>query len=482
MLWLCLHFPLLPLEVFTRAHGDVTGPLAVTGPGHRVLCANPAATRYGITTGCSASTARALCAELRLLERTPVLEAAALQALADWAYRFTSQLALQPPDSLLLELGASLRLFGGLAPLLATVESDLAVRRYTHRSGLAPTPLAASLFAQVHPCSSHALPAGCAPGDHAAFRARLEELPIGLLQAPERQQLIMQRMGFTRIGELLALPRAALGRRFGKAVLAHLQRLCGELPDPRPAHRPREYFASNLQFLDPVPERTMLLFPMRRLLGELVQFLDHRQSFCQRLEWRLQPVRGTERVLPVSCSIEHNRDSALLELTRLALEQLQFAEAVASLALTCREFAPVQGRTADLFDGESLDIIDAERRLLDRLRLRFGPERCHGLQLADAHLPEQAWGIRESPGPACPTWAERPFWLLREPAAIVHRSGGLDWNGRLELLGGPERIEHGWWAEPQSRDYFIARHEGGALCWVYRERNGRRWFVQGVFG
>jgi protein ImuB len=221
---------------------------------------------------------------------------------------------------------------------------------------------------------------------------------------------------------------------------------------------------------------------MRRLLGELAQFLDRRQSFCPRLEWRLQPVRGAAQALPVSCSLEHNRDSALLELTRLALERLHLTDAVASLTLVCREFAPVKGRTSDLFDGEGLDGIDAERRLLDRLRLRFGPERFHGLQLADAHLPEQAWGVREPPGPACPEWAERPSWLLREPVPIMHTGDHLDWNGRLELLGGPERIEHGWWDESQTRDYFIARHEHGMLCWVYRERDGRRWFVQGVFG
>ncbi len=61
-------------------------------------------------------------------------------------------------------------------------------------------------------------------------------------------------------------------------------------------------------------------------------------------------------------------------------------------------------------------------------------------------------------------------------------AGAPCWHGALELLAGPERIDTAWWAEPQRRDYYIARHAAGTLLWVFRERLSGRWFLQGFFG
>ena len=123
MLWLCLRFPLLPLEVFTRADMHAQRPVIVTEK-HRVLCNDALAGEHGVSPGISASTAQALCPGLLTLERRKEREAAALLGLADWGYRFTSLLALEPPDGLLLEVSGSLRLFGGLERLLRQVEDE----------------------------------------------------------------------------------------------------------------------------------------------------------------------------------------------------------------------------------------------------------------------------------------------------------------------------------------------------------------------
>jgi protein ImuB len=37
----------------------------------------------------------------------------------------------------------------------------------------------------------------------------------------------------------------------------------------------------------------------------------------------------------------------------------------------------------------------------------------------------------------------------------------------LQLLQGPERIQSEWWLNSEARDYYIAQHSSGALCWVY---------------
>jgi protein ImuB len=488
MLWLCLRFPLLPLEVFSRAESapPCPAPAVAISAVQTIVCLDANAHAQGIRPGMSTSTAQALCAGLRLRERDTALEQAALQALADWAWGFTPKLCIAGSDRLLLELEASLRLFGGLPRLLDRIQSELSERRFSAQLGLAPTPLAAELFARALPCSAENLPAWCMAGDHSGFLDALGQLPVGMLEAPARQRQSMERLGLRRVGELLALPRAALGRRFGKPFLDYLMRLCGEMPDLRMQWRPREHFESQLQFLEPLQDREMLLFPMRRLLAELGQFLERRQLHARCIVWQLQPVRKEAQELPVSCSLEQHRPKALFELTRLALERAPIEAPLEALGLLCREFAALPGRSDGLF-GDEAGSPDSERLLIDRLRTRLGAEGLYGMQIADAILPEESWQAVREPAPAAEEtrlspWMQRPCWMLQRPAPLKETAGAPCWHGALELLAGPERIDTAWWAEPQRRDYYIARHAAGTLLWVFRERLSGRWFLQGFFG
>src|ERR1043165_4997913 len=116
MLWACLHFPALPLSaVFAEAAaGDA--PCALTeGPRQRPLIAqaNAAAMRQGVRVGQPVAAARALCSKVELLPRDMQAEKIALELLAAWAYRFSGQVSLGEADTLWLEVGASLTLFGG---------------------------------------------------------------------------------------------------------------------------------------------------------------------------------------------------------------------------------------------------------------------------------------------------------------------------------------------------------------------------------
>lgn len=308
-----------------------------------------------------------------------------------------------------------------------------------------------------------------------------------MLDLPEVQRQRLRRIGLTCIGELLALPRAALGRRFGNELPQRLARLSGEHPDPRSAHRPREFFLAERQFPEALHHCAALLFPMQRMLRELGEFLERRQAHCQRLLWRLRDTAGEQRELVLACSLRHHDHAALLELTRLQLDGVRITEPVASLALLCRDFVPTHPRNTTLFGSHAEGDAQATLELLlDRLALRVGQDRVLGLGLADAHLPEQAWcdprrgmTARAAATPA----AQRPAWLLREPLPLAGDAAGLRCDGRLQLLRGPERIESGWWCEQTRRDYFVARREhDGALCWVFRDRSSRRWFLQGFFG
>ena len=135
MRWLAVHLHLLPLEVFSRS--ACTGPLAVA-EGRRLLCCNPQAQGLGVEPGLSPAAARALTADLVVLHRDPRAEADALRRLAAWGLQFTSQVSLQPPWGLLLELAGSRRLFGGTGALARRIAEG--VRELGYRPRLARSP------------------------------------------------------------------------------------------------------------------------------------------------------------------------------------------------------------------------------------------------------------------------------------------------------------------------------------------------------
>jgi protein ImuB len=494
MLWLCLHFPSLPLEIFTRSlceRGEDSAILVAEK--HRVLCRNASAAAYGIAAGTSLSTAQALCEKLVALERHPPGEATALGNLAEWGYRFTPMLSVEPPDTLFLEIRGSVRLFGGLENLLRQVETELAERGFSHRAGIAPTAEGARLLARAASCTHAEIPDWCEKGDVPAFLARIAQLPLETLECTERQRHRMSQTGLSQVGELLELPRPAVGKRYGRPFLDYLRRLTGELPEFREAYRPADFFRSTLHFPEPLHDSGTLLFPMRRLLHELTQFLDRRQCHCQRFVWEFVDTEKQRYRLAIPCSLQHNSHDALLGLTRLGMESFRLGAAVETLVLLCRRFVHVQQQTATLFrgldaDGSEVNHDDADRLLLDRLAVRLGEHNIRGIEPSDSHLPEHAWTTvrgntrRAHAEPTTVPSPERPFWLLRSPLRLLLRNGALYWQGRLQILTGPERIAAQWWDAIDERDYFIARQQNGAICWIFREHTSRRWFLHGMFG
>ena len=59
-----------------------------------------------------------------------------------------------------------------------------------------------------------------------------------------------------------------------------------------------------------------------------------------------------------------------------------------------------------------------------------------------------------------------PTWLLPCPQRLAVRDQSLQYQGPLDLLAGPQRLEAGWLdGAPVLRDYFIARSPQAGLVW-----------------
>jgi hypothetical protein len=233
MLWLALHLPLLSLEAFcaTLPAADAQRPVALLEH-HHIGHVNAAAARCGLRPGLKRATALALAADLLLGEAAPARDAAALQAVAHAALAFTPAVAHQDAQTLVLEVQASLRLFGGLAALRTRLAAALAPLGHQVQMAAAPTALGAAWLAQWQPVAGDAV-----LGAHAcalpALRTLLQAAPLVLLQAGRAHAQTLQGMGSAQPGRPGRLPRAGLSRRFGAELIDEWDRAWGRRPDPR---------------------------------------------------------------------------------------------------------------------------------------------------------------------------------------------------------------------------------------------------------
>ena len=506
MLWLALHLPLLPLEAFcaTLPAPQAARPVALL-TGHRVSQVNTAAAERGLRPGIQRATALALAADLLIAESHPGREAAALQAVAHAALAFTPAVSLQDAQTVLLEVQASLRLFGGLALLQRRLQAALAPLGHRVQMAAAPSALGAALLAQWHPRGRADLVLGAHATGLPALQALLMRAPVGLLGAGREHADALQGMGLHTLFDLRALPRAGLARRFGAGLLDELDRALGQQADPRHALELPARFESRLELFAHADTTDQVLHGASVLLARLVAWAQARHARVAAFTLRMLHEKARHTSTPATELrvelAEPALDAAHLQsLLRERLARLELIAPTLDLQLLCSHLVAGHVPNGELFPTR---VSEAEglTRLLERLRARLGDEQVLRLVPVADHRPEHA--SRAVPargaaptGPCMATAAtglplHRPAWLLPEPMPLAERETLPLLEGRpLQLVSGPERIETGWWdGDSVARDYFIAQAEDGSLVWVYRGRlptapgkpDEPTWYLQGRF-
>jgi len=400
-------------------------------------------------------------------------EREALKALCAAAYQFSSVVTAQPraPEpgihAIWLEIGTSLRLFNGLDALLAKLKASLARLGYSHRIGVAPTLEGASVLAD----------AGLAPcrTPEELFVA-LKPVPAAQLALPAEVLGALEGSGLSRIGQVLELPLDAVAMRFGYAMTDYLGRLTGRLPDPRRWYRLPERYRRRFEFDGEIESIETLLFPLRRLLVELQEYLVARDTGVQEFHLELEHEGQPPSVLGIGMGSASRDATHFQVLLRERFERTPLAGPVRAMTLAADRFVSPRVRQLDFLNPRGSE--DEEwGALLDRLRARLGPETVRSLGLAADYRPEKSWcslPVGAPVGaPSGATEPRRPLWLLPEPRAL---------EGMPRCVAGPERIEGGWWdGLDATRDYYVAEGGAGARLWVYRERGSGSWFLQGLW-
>ncbi|MBP6677119.1 MAG: DNA polymerase Y family protein [Vitreoscilla sp.] len=528
MLWLGLHLPALSLESFvtTLSPEAAAQPVALLER-QRIVAVNTAAQSLGVRPGMKRATAMALAPALLQGMADAQRDAQALCAVAHVLLAFTPTVVLVPPQGVLAEVQASLRCFGGAAALWRRVQEALVPLGHQVQMAHAPGPLGAELLACWRPNLSvprHQTRSPLAPPPAASeatggpggvwsrdaawaeLQQALAALPAECLLAGDANtQMALQAMGLATLADLRRQPRAGLARRFGQPLLLALDRAHGLVADPREPISPPLLFDERVDLHARTEHTDALLAGAAVLLARMAAWARARHARVQRFvltlhhETRLRASSlgeaGAHASTLAVALAEPTADATHWQaVLRERLQREPLAASVLSLSLHCHE--PVLGPPpdAELFPGAA-GAREGLLRLLERLQARLGPEGVQRLATCADHRPERATMLEPVQGRAVvPTTPEptprltRPVWLLAPPQPLHERQARPWLDGHpLQLLGGPERIETGWWeGEPVARDYFIAQTQAGELLWLYRLRPAPvagepGWFLHGRF-
>lgn len=458
MLWACVLLPSLALDAALRGQPELDRPFAlVTGPAQqrRLLAVDARARAAGLAPGQRLAAAEAVCRDLVAAEYDPRTTRASLKLIAAWAYRYSSQVLLDPPRAVILEVGKSLGLFGPWPDLAQRLRDDLEQLGFAHRIALAPNPRAARVLAGVKDGAMVDAPDALARA-LAHVSITRASLPTGAVDA-------LASMGITNLGALIALPRAALQRRFGNALVAALAALLGERPEALATYQPPDRFTARVDLGCEVKHHQALLFPLRRMLGDLAAFVAARDGGVQHFVIRFGHADRTSTTLAIGLLAPERAAEALFDVAKLRLEQTRLPQPVLELSLHADDLPPFAPEARDLLDQRAANTLPWPQ-LRERLRARLGEDAVYSLRADPDPRPELACAVQGTEGINLRINSLRPHlrptWLLARPIPLR----GLP----PKILAGPERLETGWWDGGDiRRDYYVLELATGQRAWAF---------------
>jgi protein ImuB len=424
----------------------------------------------------------------------------ALDGLATWCLQFTPRVAvlealLQCP-AVVMELEQSVRLFGGKRRLVERVREDCTSLGVQQLSW-GPTSLAALAVAR----------SGLSNGFAKPLAQLLDGLPLETLTQVAAHQATLARLGCRTLGQVRALPRGGLIRRFDAQLLATLDQAYGLRPETYPWAQLPEIFHAKLELMARVEHAPAMLFGARRLMLQMAGWLMARRSGVTAftLRWCHDAMRAktagdggelTVRTAQATRDTEH-----LIRLLAEHLGKVELLAPVGDLELLATEVQALEEKSFSMLpearqSGESLALV------LERIAARLGPDRVLRPVILEDHRLE--WMCRWRPAPeSAPRMKCRavdvpqPTFILPKPLRLATEHNRPLYQGVLQLLAGPHRVEGGWWdrtTEPDqsqrettrqtARDYWVAMSEHAGVLWIFQMRLAQEetaWFLHGTF-
>ncbi|MFZ9367459.1 MAG: Y-family DNA polymerase [Burkholderiaceae bacterium] len=480
--WIAVILTRLPLQALYPRWSEPL-PIAIID-GAQVIALSSMAAAQGVRIGMRSVSVHSIAPQVVLQPRDLLREQQAFDAVALALMQYTPEIATIGHQSLVLDVSASLSLFGGHRRLSRRVYDTVQALGFSLTLGMAPTAQAAWLFAQDH-LWRRTIKLG-------TMRRYLDGLSFTCLPEAATHQEWLEGIGCRTLSDIRRLPRSGLKRRTRTGLLDALDRAYGEAPELFEWLQAPASFQAAIELPYRIDQAPMLLFAAQRLLAQMSGWLVARQQAVRCFLLWLVHEKGRASLAPTTVEVTLSEPSCeeahLLRLVKERFGQLQLLAPVIALRLEASQLSARVAPSGQLFASPASNAQDYHR-LLELLIARLGADALRLPAPCADHRPEQAnqWQIVHQASTLenaeMPT-AARPFWLLEQPLPLVVRQHRPFYGSSLRLLSGPERIEAGWWDGALAlRDYFVAQGEEGACYWIYRERDASsaRWFLHGLF-
>jgi protein ImuB len=484
-------------------------PLAVTAKvknALRLVALDEAAERLGLAAGQTLADARAMIPALDIADDDPAADGGLLDAIADWAERYTPLVALTE-GGLFLDITGAAHLFGGEAALAGDLAGRLTSQGFAAEVAIADSPGAAWAAARFAAAAGPVVvPAGGAA-------ALLAPLPLAALRLDRDTISALDRVGLKRIGQVMGAPRGPLAARFGLGFIRRLDQALGMEEEAIGPRRPPPVLIAERRFAEPISREDDIAATLVSLAGTLAENLEANGLGARRLELALFRVDGVVERIVVGAAKPLRTPKLVATLFREKFAGLS-DEIDAGFGFDMARLSVLEAAPQDAFDmdltGEAVAEADLDG-LIDRIGARLGAEHVTRIAARDSHIPERAEAYAvaaETAAPRKPAPAamspdetapiDRPLRLFARPElveAVAEVPDGppvrFRWRRaiyRITRAEGPERIASEWWREDAlTRDYFRVEDTTGHRFWLYREGlYGReittpRWYLHGVF-
>ncbi len=494
--FVAIWFRHLTTDWFIRRQPELQSvPFVLVLPEHGrmvVQAASKTAESKGIHRGMVAADGRAILPTLQVLDDIPGTAEKLLNALAEWAMRYSPVVAVDMPEGLILDISGCAHLWGGERQYLKDIVLKLQSYDYDISAGLADTIGAAwavARYGKDYPIIKPGLQMqAIMPLPPAALR-----IDAGIVDR-------LLKLGLYQVGSFIHMPRQSLRRRFGAELLMRLDQALGQEMETITPIQPIQPYQERLPSLEPIRTAIGIEIAMKKLLDVLCARLSKEQKGLRKAIFKGYRIDGLVQQITIGTSKASRNVDHLFKLLELKIANIAPGLGIELFILEApvvEDLTPAQEALWNAA-GAHDEMMIAE--LLDKLAGKVGADTIHRYLPEEHYWPErsirQASSLQEKPQTIWRTDQQRPLHLLQKPETITvmvplpdYPPIHFTYKGklyRIKKADGPERIEREWWIDKgDHRDYYCVEDEDGARYWLFRlghyASTEPEWFIHGFF-
>ena len=325
------------------------------------------------------------------------------------------------------------------------------------------------------------------------LRSALGKLPVDVLGLSKENYRKLNNMGLRYLKDLWLLPPNSLQERFGKDLVATIDKALSLKPEPICNFTTPPNFSTCYILHYEIEKMSQLLLITEKMIAKSCEFLRNRDLSITNLQVSLSHYRERDTIINIGTRLPSRSEKHLSELLKAHLRDLSLPAPVIGIKLKIYNFEPFHSNSEYLpleyvhRSGEdNRDLTE----VMEQLVAKLGKHLVHKIRAISDHCPEftikelrydqvKNSKMKQETAPTVP----RPFMLLQKPKELLIKDGRLYNEKSITIISGPERIETHWWHTSHVlRDYYIAIEQNGSRLWIYREREKeKKWYLHGYF-